>query len=100
MEVFEISLVVDDGGSSQKLAVPAANSVTSAAMPAGCTHVLFTPDVDMFVRRGLGSPVATNDGTDIFLVAGNTYRSTMPAGYMLAFRAATTDGNVYISPNE
>jgi hypothetical protein len=100
MDVRAISLKVDEGGASQKVAVSAASAQSAAITisPTGNQDVMVTPDIDVFVRQG-SSPIAVADGTDILLLAGNSYRlSGIVNGNKLAFITGGGAGFVYISP--
>lgn len=102
MPMYEISVNVDAGGQSTALAI----STTSAQSPIfvatpgttmGGRSIVMSPTVDCFVRAGV-NPTATNDGTDLFLRGGQTYRTIVPDGQRLAFRTASGSGTVYITP--
>lgn len=98
----EISLVVDEGGQSEAIAVSATSAQSSLLQT---QFVLVTPTVPVFVRAG-ENPVALNDGSDIILNEGVTYRLQMPTPsigvWRLAFicsdQTGLDMGTVYISP--
>jgi len=91
----DVSFDLDTGGLSQSLAVTPA-SIASAPVTGGLA--LITPTVDCFVRQG-AAPVAVATGADQFLLAGFTYRCSLPKGSKLAFIAAGgASGTAYITP--
>jgi hypothetical protein len=98
MNNIEYTLAAMTPGTSQKLSIvaPGTAVVTSAAI--GADFVVLTPTVDCFFRKG-STPVATNDGTDQFLVAKNTYRVFgLLATDKLSFNGPTA-GDIYITPS-
>lgn len=94
MDMQQISFALGDPGLSQALAI-SSTSAQSAVINSDCAVV--TPTVDCFVRHG-SNPTATNDGTDLFLLALNTYRLQTTKGFRLAFRTTAASGTVYITP--
>jgi hypothetical protein len=100
----EISLAVDLGGNSEAVAVSGTSAQSSLI---GSRYALVTPTVPVFVRAG-ADPVAVDDGSDIILNAGVTYRIQMPGqsiGTMkLAFictnQTGLDSGTVYVSPGQ
>lgn len=95
MDTQEISFALGDPGLSQALAI-SSTSAQSAVINAD--SVIVTPTVDCFVRQG-SNPTATSDGTDLFLLALNTYRLGIPKGVKLAFKTTAASGTAYITPN-
>lgn len=93
---FELSIVVDSGGASQKVAI-STTSAQSTAISTTDNTVLVTPDTTCFVRQG-SNPTAVSDGTDIILLANNQYRLSIGKGNKLAFITASGSGFVYITP--
>jgi hypothetical protein len=90
----EATLSVPAGATSQKVAMTTASAQSTAI--AG-TVALVTPDATCFVRQG-AAPTANSDGTDMLLLANNTYRVLLTSGNKLAFIVASGTGNVYITP--
>jgi len=103
MNISEISMEILSGGQSQKVAIGVASAataaITAAQIPTGqvAIPVVFTPDVDCFVRRGT-NPTAVADGTDQLVKANNAYRCQMIVNEKLAFITASGSGNVYFTP--
>lgn len=112
MHTVALSLNADTGGLSQKISVTTASSPSTAlcTTPAhfaelGCTAIV-TPDAAVFMRRGNpaaqgsspSAPTAVNDGTDLYLVGGVSYRVQVPPNTILAFICASGTANVYITP--
>jgi len=91
--IQELSLIVGEGATSQKVAVSAV-SAASAAITGHSAVVYLT--VDCFVRQG-AAPVAVGDGTDQFLPAGQLFRLSVRTGNKFAFIAAA-NGFAYITP--
>ncbi len=94
MDITQISVVVDDGGKSQALAIGATSVATGAINE---DQVLVTLTVPAFVRKGV-SPVAVATGADIYLMADTAYRLTMVRGQQLAFITQGGAGVAYITP--
>jgi len=94
MNSQDISIIVDDGGRSQSLAI-SSTSAQSAVITGN--YVIVTLSTPAFVRQGL-NPTATNDGTDTYLVADAPYRLNVRPGNKLAFRTASLSGTAYITP--
>ena len=106
MNISEISLSLNTGGTSVKLAI----SSTSAPMASAAAYdstkgetkatpipYVICPDTDCFVRKG-ASPTAVNDGTDMLLKANQQYRVELMDGEKMAFITTSASGNVYITP--
>jgi hypothetical protein len=94
MEAREVSIVVDDGGRSQALSI-SGTSAQSAAI--NSSYALVTLSTPGFVRQG-SNPSATNDGTDIYLLANVTYRLNVAQGNKIALRTSGAAGTAYITP--
>lgn len=94
MNVQEISIIVDEGGRSQAVAI-SSTSAQSAVIKTN--EIIATPTVDVFVRQG-ANPTATSDGTDTFLLASTSYRLAVTPGNKLAFKTASATGTVYLTP--
>lgn len=94
MNSQQISIVLADAGTSSSVAI-SGTSAQSATINAD--FAIVTPTADCFVRQG-SNPTATADGTDVFLVAFNTYRLALPRGNKLAFRTTGATGAVYLTP--
>lgn len=90
----DLSIVVDEGGRSQALAI-SSTSAQSAVINAD--YVLVTLTAAGFVRQG-SNPTATSDGTDIYLLADVTYRLNVKKGNKLALRTSGLTGTAYITP--
>lgn len=88
-----LSIVVDEGGRSQAVAI-SGTSAQSAVINA--EYVLVTLTAAAFVRQG-SNPAATADGTDIYLLDNVSYRLNVKRGNRLAFRTAGTTGTAYIT---
>lgn len=94
MHTFNVSIVADSGGKSERLQVGINTSVQSAR-----TYnytVLISVDQTVFFRAG-NNPVAVNDGSDIVLIANQAYRVQLGIGQKLSFIAASVAANVYIT---
>jgi hypothetical protein len=89
----DLSIVVDEGGRSQALAI-SGTSAQSAVI--NCDYVLVTLTAAAFVRQG-SNPTATADGTDTYLLADVTYRLNVKKGNKLAFRTGGATGTAYIT---
>jgi len=89
----DLSIVVDEGGRSQALAISSTSAQTQAI---NAEYVIVTLTTAAFVRQG-DSPTATNDGTDIYLQGGAAYRLNVKRGNKLAFRTASETGTAYIT---
>lgn len=89
----ETSMALDAGGFSQ---VVANSAVSAMSTVINSTSIIVTPTQNVFIRQG-AAPVATGDGTDLFLLGGFSYRLRMTSGLRLAVLGATA-GNVYITP--
>jgi hypothetical protein len=100
---IEISLELNTGGTSQKLAISAASAQSNAAAAGssenkgGPIKYLVTPDTACFVRKG-ANPTAVADGTDQYLSAGQAYRVELMDGEKMAFITSGATGSVYITP--
>lgn len=97
MNNIEYTLAVAAPGTSLKvsIATPGAAVATSQALNADV--VVITATADCFFRKG-SAPIATNDGTDQFLVAKNTYRIFgLLATDKLSFNGPTAC-DIYITP--
>lgn len=94
MYTQDLSIIVDEGGRSQALAI-SSTSAQSAVLNAA--YVLVTLTTGGFVRQGV-NPTATNDGTDVYLISDVTYRLNIQRGNKLAFRTAGLTGTAYITP--
>ena len=90
----DLSIVVDEGGRSQALAI---SSTSAQSATINSDYVLVTLTAAGFVRQG-SNPTATADGTDIFLLADVTYRLNVKKGNKLALRTAGLTGTAYITP--
>jgi len=98
MDCRVISAAVDTGGLSQVVSISSTSAQSSALSTTGGVAVLVTPTVDCFVRQG-SNPTAVNNGTDMLLLGGNTYRlSGIVNGNKLAFITSGAVGSVYITP--
>lgn len=106
MNTTEISLSLNTGGTSQKLAI----SSTSAQSAAAATNAtigetkgeaipyVICPDTDCFIRKGT-NPTALSDGTDgPLLKANQQYRVELMDGEKMAFITTSASGFVYITP--
>ena len=94
MNNMETSVVCDDGGKSQALAI----STTSAASAViNADYALVTLTTAAFVRKG-DTPTALSTGVDIYLLANRPYRINMQRGQKLAFITPTGTGTAYITP--
>lgn len=111
MNINEISLQLNTGGTSAKLAIsstsaPMATAATTTAATAtnpgdskgAAIPYVITPDTACFVRKGTGTPVAVSDGTDQYLAANQSYRVELMDGEKMAFITTSASGNVYITP--
>lgn len=87
-------LVIETGGTSQKVAFTT-TSAQSAAVSAN--RAFLVVDTPCFVRQG-SNPTAVADGTDQYLPANVPMRVSLPSGAKLAFVALTGSGNAYITP--
>ena len=97
MQPIELSILTDDGGLSQ--VIPLGGASAASAVITGGGWALVSPTVDVFVRQGSGAaPVAVNNGTDIFLFGGSSYRCSVRNGNRLAFITTGATGTVYITP--
>jgi hypothetical protein len=94
MDITQISIVVDDGGKSQAVAI----STTSAqSTPIIDETALVTLTTSAFVRKGT-NPTAVSTGADIYLMADVTYRLAVARGERLAFITTGGSGTAYITP--
>jgi hypothetical protein len=89
----DLSIVVDEGGRSQALAI---SSTSAQSAVINTDYVLVTLTVAAFVRQG-SNPTATSDGTDIFLLANVSYRLNVRKGNKLAIKTASETGTAYIT---
>lgn len=90
----ELSLIVNEGGTSQKVAL-STTSAQSAAINAD--FVVVTLTAAGFVRGG-ADPTAVSDGTDQYLPANVPMRLNIKPGWKLAFILASGTGDAYITP--
>jgi hypothetical protein len=100
--MYEMSVNVGAGGTSSAIAVSTTSAqsaifVANGGTSPGGTTVIVTPSVNCFVRQGV-DPTATNDGTDLFLLGGQSYRINVADTHRLAFRTASGSGTVYLTP--
>ena len=95
MHVIEISLTAQEGGLSSKIAL--SNLSVQYTVPPKCNSLMVTLDVDCFIRMGT-NPTALADGTDQFLLGGNTFRITVSPGTKVAFISNGGSGYGYITP--
>lgn len=94
MSILQTSVVVDEGGRSQALAI-SGTSAQSAAIRSN--YVLVTLTTAAFVRQG-ADPTAVADGTDTYLLEGATYRLNVAQGNKLAIITSGPTGTAYITP--
>lgn len=94
MYTQDLSIIVDEGGRSQGLAI-SSSSAQSAAINA--EYVLVTLTTPAFVRQG-SNPTALSDGTDTYLLDNVTYRLNVKRGNKLAFKTSGLTGTAYITP--
>lgn len=103
MNSIEISLDLNTGGTSQKIAISATSAQSNAAAAGssenkgGPIKYVITPDTDCFVRKG-ANPTAVSDGTDQLLKANTRYRVELMDGEKMAFVTSAAAGFVYITP--
>jgi hypothetical protein len=103
MHAVEISLDLNAGGTSQKLAISAASAQSAAAAASSTENkgapisYVITPDSNCFVRKG-ANPTALSDGTDQLLIANQSYRVQLMDGEKMAFITTAAAGFVYITP--
>jgi hypothetical protein len=89
------SIPILTGGQSEKIAISGTSAQSSAITT---DKINIYADVDCFVRQG-ANPVALADGTDQIIPAGVMLRGyEITSGNKLAFIAASTSGNVYLTP--
>lgn len=91
--MIETSIICNDGGESQKVALTAGTSAQSTVIDTDEVYVL--PTVLCFMRQG-ANPVAVVD-SDIALVANAPVRVSITRGSKLAFISANA-GAVYLTP--
>jgi len=103
MNNVEITLDTDAGGRSTLITVAAATSTQGPIIalptnwpPGVPVPCIFVPSASMYVRKG-ANPTAVNDGTDMYVVAGNQYRTQLLVGERLAF-INTAGGTVNFTP--
>ena len=94
MHTQDLSIIVDDGGRSQALAI---SSTSAQSAVINSEYALVTLTKAAFLRQG-SNPTATSDGTDIYLLADVTYRLNVMRGNKLAFKTASESGTAYITP--
>lgn len=94
MHIQAISITADDGGRSQSVTISGTSAQSAAIL---VPYVIVTLTVPAFIRQG-SNPTATDDGTDIYLLADVTYRINVQQGNKLAFKTAGTSGTAYITP--
>ena len=105
MDFREIDIKVSAGGDSSQVAISGANAQSAAfaftdpnGRAVGSGDVVVTATVDCFFRQG-ANPTALANGTDQFLLAGNTVRlSGILTGNKLAFITSGATGTVYLTP--
>jgi hypothetical protein len=97
MSDLEISLVPNEGGRSEIIAVSATSAQSSVLYLDRSGYVNLISTIDCFMRMGT-DPAALNTGVDQFLPAGNLLRiGPIPPNYRLAFITASGAGTVYIT---
>lgn len=94
MHTQDLSIIVDEGGRSQAIAISGTSAQSTAI---NAEYVIVTLTAAAFVRQG-SNPTATSDGTDIYLLADVTYRLNITRGNKLAFKTAGAAGTAYITP--
>lgn len=94
MDLMQVSVVVDEGGKSQALAISGTSAQSSAI---NSNYALVTVTTACFARQG-ANPTATSDGTDIYLAPDTTYRVNVTKGNKLAFKTSGATGTAYITP--
>jgi hypothetical protein len=94
MHTQDLSIVVDEGGRSQSIAISSTSAQTTAI---DSEFVVVTLTAAAFVRQG-SNPTATNDGTDTYLMADVSYRLNIRRGNRLAIRTSGPTGTAYITP--
>lgn len=103
MNITEISISLNAGGTSQKLAISSTSAQSAAASSLSTESkgqpipYVICPDTDCFVRKG-ANPTALSDGTDLLLKANQQYRVELMDGEKMAFVTTAASGNVYITP--
>lgn len=91
--VLSVSVNALSGGQSESVAI-STSEADSSAITTGFAVV--TPTTDCFFRNGA---TALSNGTDQFLLGGNSYRITgITSGTTLSFITASGSGTVYITP--
>jgi hypothetical protein len=97
MQTFSSSLSADVGGKSSKVSISgtSAQSVSFTGSSTGGT-VMVTPDTNCFFRFGT-NPTSVADGTDIILLASNTYRIQFGGTGKFAFITSGSTGTVYLT---
>lgn len=94
MHTQDLSIIVDEGGRSQAIAISGTSAQSTAI---NAEYVIVTLTAAAFVRQG-SNPTATSDGTDIYLLADVTYRLNLTRGNKLAFKTTSATGTAYITP--
>lgn len=103
MNTTEISILLNTGGTSQKVSISSTSAQSTAAAVASTESkgqaipYVICADTDCFVRKGT-NPTAVSDGTDILLKANQQYRVELMDGEKMAFITTSASGNVYITP--
>jgi len=100
--VSEHSLNIVDGGTCQQVAISGTSAQSTVIQTDntfidGPVQIVITPTVDCFVRKG-ANPTAIVGGTDMYLLGGNAYRTSVMPGERLAFITTGAAGFVYIAP--
>lgn len=94
---LEISLVPNEGGKSEIVAVTATSAQSSVLYTDRSGYINLISTIDCFMRMGT-NPTALNTGVDQFVPAGNLLRvGPIPPNYRLAFITASGAGTVYIT---
>ena len=97
MNNIEYTLAVATPGTSLKLSIATPGTSVKTVAALGADTAVITATADCFFRKG-ADPAATNDGTDQFIVAKNTYRIFgLAASDKLAFNGPTAC-DIYITP--
>lgn len=94
---LEISLVPNEGGDSELIAISTVSAQSSILFPGYAGYVNILSTVDCFMRSGT-NPTALADGTDQFIPGNNLLRvGPVPEDFRLAFITASGSGSVYIT---
>jgi hypothetical protein len=92
MNSQDISIIVDEGGRSQRLTAVTTSQQTTTI---NSDYALVYCTAPCFVRQG-SNPTAVTTGADIFLAGNVHYRLNLPRGAKLAF-AAPSAADVYVT---